>query len=187
MIHETITLKGLTFRVTCEPDCDMGPPWKEHDGHGEVRETRCYKYVALVEKRPGERVLHSEGGTAWLYDWQSATVTAKRDRWGLCDDDKAKLAETLGRAPTADEITAEAVRRDFDHLHCYCEGDWSWITLCVTLLDCDEEPTEEREYLGGIESDADEYINSEALGLAGEIAKRVGQRKFIQKRVRVRK
>lgn len=184
MINETVTLKGLTFRVTCETDCDMGPPWKEHDGHGEVREVRTFG--GKPEKRPGERVLHTDRYAAWFYDWQGAMSTAKRDRWGLCDDEKAELAEKLGHAPTAGEITTEAVQRDFDHLRGYCNDDWSWVTVYVTLLDTDGAPTGETESLGGIESNSADYINECALELVAEIANRIGRRKFIETKVRVR-
>lgn len=182
---ETIELKGLTFRVDIRHDDSMGAPWDEHDGHGPVREAR-YEYRSRIAKQPGERVLHTERGYAWVYDWQGAMTLAKRDGWGLGPDDLAALAKKLGRDPLPGEIRVAAVQGDFDYCRGYLEGDWHWCGAVVTLLDVDGEPTHECESLWGMESSDYKYFDTTARELAGGIAKRVGRRKYIETRVRVR-
>lgn len=179
-MNDTITLKGLTFRVSIESNDDMGAPWKEHDGHGSVRTINSW--TGCDAKAPGERVLHKNHPTVWLYDWQGAMATAKRDGWGLGDDEKAKLAAKLGRAPTDGDVRTEAVQRDFDYCRRWLENDWYWCGVVVTLLDIDGEPTSERESLWGIESDAYDYHAETAKELAGEIASRIGRRKYVETR-----
>lgn len=181
---DTIEHKGLTFRIEVKPDGDMGAPWDEHDGHGPVRVARVVHDHA--HKEPGERVLYADRGDAWLYDWAEAMLIARRDRWGLAPDDKAALAKKLGRAPKPDEIREAAVQADFDYCRRYCTGDWHWAGVVVTLLDTDGEPTSETESVWGVESDSHDYHKELAQESAGSIAARIGRRKFIETRIRVR-
>lgn len=153
MSVDTIELKGLTFRVEVKPDDgSMGAPWDEHDGHGAVRMVRGF-VLGEGPKNPGERVLHSDRGTAWLYDWQGAMALAKKDGWGLSPEEKAKFAARLGRAPTVGEVRTEAVQRDFDYCRRWLNGDWHWCGVVVTLLDVEGNATRETESLWGIESE----------------------------------
>lgn len=174
----TFTLKGLTFRTDVERDDSQGEPWKEHDGHGNVREIN--RRTGCDAKAPGERVLHEGGDIVYLYDWQGAMALAKRDGWGLCETDKAKLAARLGRDPKPGDVRAEAVQQDFDYCRRWLESDWYWCGVVVTLLDVDGEPTRERESLWGIESDAHDYHDEAARELANEIAGRIGRRKYVE-------
>ena len=103
---DTFTHDGHTFIVSV----DHGAPWKEEDGHGPVSEWTSR------DKKPGEWVLSSDRGSKRFYDAAEATRIAKRDSWGLTDEEKAKLATKLGRTATKGEVTAEAVRLDFEHL-----------------------------------------------------------------------
>jgi hypothetical protein len=81
--------KGHSFKVTIEGDGDMGEPWKEHDGHGVVSDWTSR------DKRPGERVLCEDRGSKRFYDVQASSKIARRDGWGLGDDDKAELLKRL--------------------------------------------------------------------------------------------
>jgi hypothetical protein len=190
---DTIELRGLTFRVDIRPDDSIGAPWAEHDGHGPVRSERytpgsTHRNV----KRPGERVLYTDRGYSWLYDWQGAMELAKKDGWGIGPDQLAALTSKLGRAPTPGEIRVAAVQRDFDYCRGYLAGDWQWCGVIVTLLDVDIKPVQENsvtqcfESLWGMESSDYRHIDETARELASEIAKRVGRRKYIETRVRVR-
>lgn len=186
MINDTIELKGLTFRVSIEHDDSRGAPWDEHDGHGPVRTD--YK----DGKKPGERILTPTGSRDWwyLYAWAEASRIAKRDGWGLAPDALAALTKKLGREPKPGEVREAAVQADFDYLRRYLNDDWTYIGVVVALLDVDGEPTSETESLWGIESDAHGYINETARELAGEIARRVGRKKYLERgavRVKVRK
>lgn len=180
---DNITLKGLTFRVELVGDVGgIGAPWDEHDGHGPVRFARNDD-----PKRAGERVLHHDRSALYLYDWAGAMRLAKKDGWGLAPDALAAFAKRLGRDPTAGEIRAEAVQRDFDYCRRYASGDWCWVGVEVTLLDVDGETTHERESLWGIESDSYTYHDEVARELAEEIASRIGRKKILNTSVRIRK
>jgi len=153
---------GRSYTAEIHDDTDHGPPWLEEDGHGPVSDwtTRA--------KLPGERVLHSDRHSRRFYDWQEAMAIAKRDGWGLAPAEVAKLAADLGRQPTRGEITAEAVRRDFEHLRAWCNDDWSYVGVVVRQVDacgcCGVS-----ESLWGIESDAGDYLQEVARELAEEV------------------
>jgi hypothetical protein len=175
MHTETIEHAGLTFMVAIEHDYNMGRPWEEHDGHGPVRTSRTDGWGRWNSKRAGEVVLSSDRFTCWLYDVAEALRIAKRDGWGLSPKNRAKLADKLKREPTAKEVRAEAVRLDMEHLRGWLEGRWHWCIVVVTLLDTDRDETWEYDTIGGIESDAGEYLDEVAADLAAGIADRVGQ------------
>ncbi|MNQ25022.1 hypothetical protein D3C85_382340 [compost metagenome] len=172
---DTFERNGRTFRVFIEHDDDHGAPWEDSDGHGPVSDWTSR------DKRPGEWVVSSDGrgrarnGSRRFYDAAEANRIAKRDGWGLCDEARAKLAAKLGRVPTAGEVRAEAVRRDFDFLRGWCADEWHYVGVAVAHVPNGTEPDEvKRDYsyaLWGIESDADEYIMETAAELADECAR----------------
>lgn len=122
---------GLYAKVKTPYDEDIGPPWKEHDGHGPVTDWLSR------EKHPGERVLHSDRCSRRYYDFAEAMVIAKRDGWGLGKDDLAELERKLGRKPTRKQIIEAAVERDYEYLRGWCNDEWHWIGVIVTLYDAD--------------------------------------------------
>lgn len=179
---EDFDLAGFRFRLDIAPDSDTSAPWDHEDGHGNVRAASCY--YGRPYKKPGERLLWHERGEYLFYDWQGAMQKARRDRWGLADEYRAKLAARLGREPTAGEVCAESVARDFEHLRRWCAGDWYWVCLRVALLDVEGEPVDDyTEYLGGVESDAEDYAKECARDLAAQIVAqvkaRIGRKKYL--------
>lgn len=130
-LAETFDHHGYTVAITSHIDSDMGPPWKEHDGHGPVSDW------TTRDKRPGEWVLHSDRHSKRYYDAAQATRIAKRDGWGLSEKALGELARQLGRPPTRDEIVAAAVRNNFDYLKGWCDNDWHWVgyTTRITAPD----------------------------------------------------
>lgn len=151
---DTFTVDGRQFRLDILPDDCMGPPWKEHDGHGIVSEwTRR-------DPEEGERVLVGDRGSHRYYDINASIQLALKDGWD---------APPYGG--TDNEKAVRAVERDFQHLQDWCNDDWSWVCLKVTLLD--GEDAGEFETLGGVESNAYEHISDEAHELAGQLLYRV--------------
>ena len=153
----TFTLEGHEFTATLHYDQDMGPPWKEHDGHGEVSEWMSR------DKRAGELVLSSDRGSKRFYDFAGAVALARKDGWGLTPDDKAKLATELGREPKAGDIAHAAAMVDFQRLQDWCEDRWHWCGIVVT------DETGETASLWGIESDSPDYHQEVARELASEL------------------
>ena len=183
-MKDRITIRGLTFKVETEHDSGMRAPWNENEGHGPVSGWRHDR-----RKRAGERVLSQDRGSYRFYDMSEATKIAKRDGWGLSDEMRAKLATKLGRAPTQGEITAEAVERDFDYLRRWCNDDWWWIGVIVTLLDTEGDETLQQGSLWGLDSDSEDYAGECAQGLAQQIADAIGRKKIVTegaRRIRVR-
>jgi hypothetical protein len=171
-----IEAHGLTFRVELFHDEDHGAPWDEEDGHGPVSDwQRVDGWGSWSSKRAGQRVLCADRGSFRFYDEAEAIRIARRDGWGLNDEDRAKLAAKLKREPTAREVTAEAVRLDFERMRAWCNGGWHYVGVVVTLLDIEGDPTHESDALWGIESDSDSYIEETAHELAANIAARYPQ------------
>ena len=163
---ETLDLgDGLTARVTLSPDENMGPPWKEEDGHGPVTERRNRE-----EKRAGERILRGDRWGVLCYDWQGAMQQARRDGWGLADEEKARLAAKLGREPTPGEVRAQSVEQDFKHLYGWANDEWQYVVICVKLVGPDGEEIE-TDYLGGVESFGG-YWKSQAAEMLDELRRK---------------
>ena len=152
--NETFEYKGRTFRLEVDRDEYMGPPWDEHDGHGPVSEwTRRAKH-------PGEMVLLTDRQYKRYYDFAEAVRIAKKDCW----DTKPFGVGTKG------ERAHKAATADFNYLRRWCNGDWFWATIHVTLLGEDGEEQSDS-YLGGIEWGYcfNEYIMNTAKELADEL------------------
>lgn len=175
---DTFERKGYTFKVTLERDDCLGAPWEEHDGHGTVSKWRTSHKVG-ADKAPGERVLHRDRNSYRLYDFAGAVETARKDGWGC----KHSYSYDLGARVfvsghrTAGELAHCAAECDYDRLRRWCQDDWYWCTIVVTLIEFDEDDreveTDETETLGGVESDSGAYLTSTAHELADEIISRL--------------
>lgn len=110
----TIEIDGFTVTATVHRDEDSGPPWKDSDGHGPVTEW------VRRDKLPGERILASDRGSHRFYDVAEAVRIAKRDGWG-------------GEGKTAGERAANAVERDFKYLQAWCNDEWFYVGVAVTV------------------------------------------------------
>ena len=164
---DTFEHGGEQFRVTFPPEDYSEAPWEWEDGHGPVSEWTSR------EKASGERELCSDRHSRRFYDFAEAVKIAKRDGWGLCDADKAKLTSKLGRAPTRKEIITEAVERDFRYLYGWCNDQWEYLCVVVEHLDEDGETTGEEASLGMVESSERSYLDATAYELAAGICDRL--------------
>jgi hypothetical protein len=135
----------------------LGLPWKEHDGHGVIREAEAS--TGYSTKEPREVILHDNGRTIWLYDVQASIKLAKQYGWGVSGNNAALLQEKLGRYPSKKQITAEAVRLDIEFCRKFLQGDVRWFTVsCWKTNDPDN-----KEYMGGVLcEDGDAYLESVA-------------------------
>lgn len=166
---DTFERNGRTFKIQIEADTDACAPWENSDGHGVVSEWETRG------KKPSERVLNSDRSLKRYYDFAESVRIAKRDGWGLGNDALAKLESRLGRKATQNEIVAESVERDFEFLRGWCNDEWHYVGVIVTLLDDEDEETSESDAIWGIEDSADEYIAETAQGMADEICRRMDE------------
>lgn len=158
--HDVIVVElgpDLIAKVRCKFDRDHGLPWKEEEGHGPVSEW------VTRDKGPGERVLCEDRRSKLYYDFAAAMKMAKRDGWGISEERKAALEKQEGVILTKAGIAALAVEADFDLLRRWCNNDWQYIVLYVTLhnaagsqLDIDT--------VGGMSNDGD-YWKEEAADM----------------------
>lgn len=117
--EETFEYKGRTFAVALEPDEEQAPPWEDGDGRGIVSE-----WVTRA-KRPGERVLHHDRRSYRYYDMQATMAKARAEGWPVSGHgDK-----------TARQRAALAVEADFEHMRRWCNDQWHYVSLVVTLLE----------------------------------------------------
>lgn len=142
---------GRTFRVNFEHDAGHEEPWNDGDGRGIVSEwtTRA--------KRPGERVIASDRSYKRYFDFAGAVAKARAEGW-----DAEPYTGTKG------ERAARATEREFEFLRQWCDDQWEYLGVTVTLLDSDGEDTHHSDSLWGVESFAD-YHQEVARELAGEI------------------
>lgn len=166
---------GRTFVIAILQDDDASPPWERSEGHGTVTDW------TTRDKEPGELVLNEDGRSKRYYDFAAACATARKE-WGLSPDNLAELETRLGRKATAREIASEAARRDFDFLRAWCNDEWHYVGVVLFEIPrgeivtnpesfADKEPFAETNSaaLWGIESCADEYIQSVIMELFHEI------------------
>jgi len=147
-----------TIRFDWFPDDTSDAPWEREDGHGPVTDWE------RRSKGAGERILDSDHGSKRFYDFSEAVKIARRDGWGLSEEDTAKLATRLGRTPTPGDIVAEAVEKDFKWLKDWCDDKWQYVGYVVTITGPDDE---ELDYpdgsLWGIDSPSMKLFETEEL------------------------
>lgn len=162
-MDDEITLNGHRYLVELANDRDAGPPWEEHDGHGEVSDWTYRR------KHPGERVLATDRDCYRYYDVAATIQLAREDGWGIGPDHVAKLAHALGRTPTARELVACAVELDYEFLRGWCADEWHYVGVVVT-----EPDSEETESLWCVEDRDPCYVAEVAFELAADLEHRLG-------------
>jgi hypothetical protein len=171
----SIVCGGRRFRVSTTHDDTMGPPWRESDGHGKVRELRTRD-----DKRAGERLMDDGRGNLWAYDVAGAMAMAKRDGWGVGDRQRAEMARRLGREPTAGENRAEAVELDYRYCAGWLLNDWCFLAVRVEMLGAHGEVIDD-ETLWGVES-----LGNYWQEVAKDMAEQIISRRRVQWRAALR-
>lgn len=144
---ETRTHGAMQFRIKWVYDHDSGPPWENEDGHGEVSDW------TTRDKRPSEMVLSSDRGMKRFYDFAGAVRLARRDGWNTAPYSWSSKGAQAHAAALA----------DFKYLQHWCNDEWHYCGIVVTLLDADGEPEDVDASLWGIESEGDDY-HEEVIG-----------------------
>lgn len=141
VIHtETIERDGYTFRVEHVADNDHGAPWENEDGHGVISDW------TTRDKSPGELVLNSDRGVKRFYDFAETCRIALRDGWG------ARGAE---EGMSKRQIAALAAREDYERMRAWCNDEWQYIGVVVTLLDIEGNETDATDSLWGVDDNGD--------------------------------
>lgn len=160
----TVTVKGINFTVSIEPDYDQRAPWKEYDGCGIIRETSKRHVDGCSDKKPGERPMNNPDRNEYqfYYDTQATIKKAILESWGLSQENVDLLSAKLKRQPTKREIIRESVERDFKFCAGFINDDWQY--YCVSIF-----PEGEENYysycLGGVDDYVDTYPGEVALEL----------------------
>lgn len=148
---------GFTITARVERDEDHGPPWKEEDGHGPVSDWRRKE-----DKRAGEVLLVSDRHSARFYNWQKAIKIAKRDGWGAPPYETA-IPESKG------EKAVRAVQHDFDILKAWCNDEWWYACLTLSVSKGNIEIDEYAASLCGIAVNCGDDCNGYLLEVANEL------------------
>lgn len=155
---------GRKWAASVYRDDDQPKPWERSDGHG----------VVLYLPRAGDALpkgaRRMAPNSAYYYDQNATELVAQRDCWGLCAEDKAKLAKKLGRQLTDADVLAAAVESDYRFLSGWVKNYWHYVGVAVQGLALDGTRLG-RTYdcaLWGIESNAKDYIKEVAIELADQ-------------------
>lgn len=146
--------RDFTFAVEYIDDQDAGAPWENSDGHGVVTDWQ------LRDKRPGELILCTDHRAHRFYDYAASCRLALRDGWDAAPHNDG--------SETKRQQAAKAARADFEYLRGWCNDEWRYVGVVVTLLDDEGEKTEVSDSLWGVETFGD-YHKTEARTMADEL------------------
>lgn len=152
---DTITaeIDGFTVTARIEHDNNAGTPWEREDGHGPVSDwTRR-------DKLPGERVLNEDGGSKRYYHFEEAVKIAKRDGWD---------APPYGTG-TKSERAARAAEHDFQALRAWCNDEWSYCGIVLSVAKSGVTLDEHAASLWGIERNYPGSDNAYLTEVANEL------------------
>lgn len=150
-----IQVSGFDFRVNIETDNDHGAPWEECDGHGPVTDWE------RRDKKPGELILNTDRGAKRFYDFSAAVKQARAEGWN------APPYDVPGE--TAGQRAAKAARADYEYLRRWCDNQWCYNVVTVTLADDGADDCGFFEVLGGVEDGSPEYLQEAAEELAANV------------------
>lgn len=151
----------LTFAVEFHFDDDFGAPWENSDGNGVVSgwERRS--------KLPGELILSESRGSKRFFDFAETCKIALRDGWDAQPYNDG--------SETPRQQAAKAARANYEYLRGWCQGDWCYVGVEVTLLDDEGEKTDVSDSLWGVET-LNDYHQTQAKEIAEELAAGMGVR-----------
>lgn len=147
---------GFTLTATVHyDDTGCGAPWDGDDGHGPVSDWTSR------DKAPGEIVLSTGRRSKRFYDFSEACRIARRDGWACADGRRD--------GETARQYAARAAMEDFKRLKAWCDDEWHYVGVAVTVSRNDIQLTHDYSHaLWGIESDSGDYLTEVANDLAPE-------------------
>ena len=145
----TFIRDGFTVTARIEPDDCGEAPWIADEGHGPVTDW------TTRSKRAGERILNQDRGVFRYYDFAEACKIALRDGWNCAQNrtDAAKAAE-----------------EDFRRLRAWCNNDWTYVGVVLSVARNGVTLDNHAASLWGIESDCGDYLAEVAEDLVDDAA-----------------
>ena len=143
-----------TITATIKHDSDTGAPWSVHDGHGPVSER------TTRDKRPGELVRSTDGPHKRYYDFAQACRIARRDGWN------ARPYDTI---ETPRQRATRAALADFKALRAWCNDEWFWCGITVTVTHTEPGLELASDSLWGIDANYPDSDNSYLTDCAMEL------------------
>ena len=129
------TVDGFDVVAKIVFDESADAPWLAEDGHGPVSDWTSR------EKGPGERTLCEDGAHSLYYDVKESTALARKDGWD---------APPYGKG-TAGERAKRAVEADFQSMRGWCQNDWSYCGVVLSVRRSDVELDKHAASLWGID------------------------------------
>lgn len=140
---ETIEQDGRTYQAKTVYDHDAGAPWDNMSTFGTVTDWE------RRDKRPSERILNSDNrGFKRFYDFAAAVKQAKKDGYN-----------GAGGMQSAVDV----VEQEFSYFKAWCDDEWCYVGVIVTILHDDGMPSATDSSLWGIDSESTDYINNEVI------------------------
>jgi hypothetical protein len=147
--------EGFTIVATLHADDDQDPPWEREDGHGPVYTTK--------HPKAGWRRLTYEADPTYYYDYEGALALAMRDHWGPRGGDRPGLSR--------EDNAKLAVEEDYEALRAWCEDEWRYYGVAVTVSKAGVQLTGEYDHaVWGIEGNYPGGDNSYFPEVANQLA-----------------
>lgn len=189
----------FTITATIEHDSDTGAPWSEHDGHGPVTDwtIRAKRPGELILSTDGPHKRYYDFAEACRiarrdgWGWMPGKVTTVQNSGGLwhswCDigadypiyntgghadinaATRAAYAAHRATMPTR-QYAAQAAMRDFNALRAWCNDEWYWCGIVVTVTHTESELELTSESLWGVDANHPNEDNSYLTECAESLA-----------------
>lgn len=153
--EEHILANGWKIKFKIQYDTDHEPPWEDCDGMGVV--TNWIHGVCDEEKYGWE--LCSDHYAHRYFDWRATLPIAIKEGWD---------APPYG-VGTKQERAMRAMRKTCDFLRRWCNDDWWYVGLIVTLYDENGEELDEDSCWGFESEGADDYITEQMRDWAARL------------------
>ena len=142
------------FKIVNEQDIDL-TPWEFCDNEADL-----ITDWTLRDKKPGEMILNTDGKFKRFFDYRAACKYALKYQLGSRD---------ALPGDTKKQIASKAALNLFNYLRSWCNDEWTYRHISITLIDPDtNQETDFIESCGGIEDlnnyDQD-WINENAVVL----------------------
>lgn len=141
---------GWKLKVEFLHDSDHEPPWESCDGTGVIEGNPRYGL--------GDEYKEWALGDYRYFDWKATLPIAIKEGWDA----------PPYHTGTKHEQAMRAMRSTYDYLRRWCNDQWWYVGMTVTLLDEDDTILRE-DSCWGYESDSMDYLTSEARGWAARL------------------